>query len=328
MREIVPPDPSGRKPKLLDEVREVLRANYYSTRTEEAYVAWIKRFILFHGKRHPKEMSGAEVSRFLSSLAVKGRVSPSTQNQAFSALLFLYREVLRLPLDDLGAVTRAQRTRKTPVVLTKVEARSLLAQLEGIEWLMVILLYGSGLRLLELLRLRVKDVDFAYAQITVRDGKGNKDRVTMLPVEAAAALQRQIERRRLEHERDVQAGRGSVYLPFALERKYKSAAGNFLWQYIFAAKGFSKDPRSSEVRRHHMDEVTVQRMIKRASAGAGINKLVTPHTLRHSFATHLLENGYDIRTVQDLLGHKDVSTTMIYTHVLNKPGLTVRSPAD
>jgi integron integrase len=320
------PDATG-KPKLLEVVRERLRAGYYSLRTEEAYVGWIRRFVAFHGRRHPRTMGAPEVTAFLTDLAVTANVSASTQNQAFSALLFLYANVLAQPLGPLQAV-RAKRPRKLPVVLTKEEVQRLLAQLEGVEWLMAMLLYGSGLRLLEMLRLRVKDVDLGYLQITVREGKGQKDRVTMMPMGAVEAWQRQLARRRLEHAADVAAGRGEVFLPFALERKYPGAARSWEWQYVFAATAESVDPRSGAVRRHHIDEATVQRMVKRAAARAGLAKPVTPHVLRHSFATHLMENGSDIRTVQELLGHKDVSTTMIYTHVLNRPGLGVRSPAD
>ena len=324
----VPSNPATGKPKLLDEVREVLRAKSYAFRTEEAYLGWIRRFILFADKRHPKEMGGREVARFLSHLANDGQVSPSTQNQAFSALLFLYKEFLKQPLDQLPAFTRAKRERKAPVVLTKEEVRRLLGQLEGVDWIMATLLYGSGLRLLEMLRLRVKDLDFGHGQITVRDGKGGKDRVTMLPERVLEPLKRQLERRRLEHQHDLKEGGGSVYLPFALAARYPKAGKAWNWQYIFAARGTSVDPQSGELRRHHVDEVTVQRLVKRAVEKAGITKPATPHTLRHSFATHLLENGSDIRTVQELLGHKDVSTTMIYTHVLNRPGLAVRSPLD
>ncbi|HEV7867050.1 MAG TPA: integron integrase [Chthoniobacteraceae bacterium] len=324
----MPADKVARKPKLLDEVRELLRAKYYAIRTEEAYLGWIRRFILFSGKRHPKEMGGRDVARFLSHLANEGSVSPSTQNQAFSALLFLYNGYLEQPLHELPPFTRAKRERKTPVVLTKEEIKRLLAQLEGTDWIMAMLLYGSGLRLLEMLRLRVKDIDFGYGQITIRDGKGGKDRITMLPEGVTEPLKRHLERRRLEHGQDVQECGGSVYLPFALASKYPKAARAWTWQYVFAAKSVSTDPRSGEVRRHHIDEVSVQRLVKRAVEKAGITKPATPHTLRHSFATHLLENGYDIRTVQELLGHKDVSTTMVYTHVLNRPGIGVRSPAD
>jgi integron integrase len=326
--EVMPEPPLFGKPRLLDQVRARLRANFYAIRTEEAYLGWMRRFILFSGKRHPKEMGAREVAGFLSHLANVGHVSPSTQNQAFSALLFLYNDFLEKPLGDLPAFKRAQRQRKVPVVLTKTEAKRLLSQLEGVEWMMAVLLYGSGLRLLEMLRLRVKDVDFGYSQITVRDGKGGKDRVTMLPEGVVAALKRHLERRQREHQEDVKTGGGGVHLPYALAIKYPKADKAWAWQYVFAARSSSRDPRSGNLRRHHIDEVTVQRLVKQAAGKAGIDKLVTPHTLRHSFATHLLESGSDIRTVQELLGHKDVSTTMIYTHVLNRPGLAVKSPAD
>jgi integron integrase len=316
------------KPKLLDRAREILRASYYSRRTEEVYVGWMRRFILFHDKRHPRDMGGAEVAAFLTDLTVRGDVSASTQNQAFSALLFLYAKVIGRPLTDLGPVERATRPKKVPVVLTRQEAQALLGQLEGVDWIMASLLYGSGLRVLEMLRLRVKDFDFGYGQITIRDGKGGKDRVTMLPGKLVEPLRRHLARRKLEFERDAEAGSGSVYLPEALGRKYPAAATSWVWQYVFAAAKLSRDPRSQALRRHHVDEVTVQRGVRGAAVRAGIAKPVTPHVLRHSFATHLLENGSDIRTVQELLGHKDVATTMIYTHVLNKPGLSVRSPLD
>jgi integron integrase len=273
-------------------------------------------------------MGAAEVAEFLTDLAVQQKVSASTQNQALSGLLFLYAEVLGKPLGDLGLVERARRPKKVPVVLTREEARRLLAQLEGVEWIMASLLYGSGLRLLEMLRLRVKDVDFGYGQITIRDGKGGKDRVTMLPKGVAEPLKRHLARRKLEHQQDLQSGGGSVYIPEALARKYPGAVKAWAWQYVFAAARVSSDPRSGEVRRHHLDEVTIQRLVRRAAERGAISKVVTPHVLRHSFATHLLESGSDIRTVQELLGHRDVATTMIYTHVLNKPGLSVRSPMD
>lgn len=323
-----PEFPAVGKPKLLDRARDILRVNYYSRRTEEVYLGWMRRFILFHGKRHPQEMGEAEVAAFLSHLTLEGKISASTQNQAFSALLFLYAKVLGQPLAELGPVVRATRPKRVPVVLTKAEARGLLAQLEGPEWIMASLLYGSGLRVLEMLRLRVKDLDFGYTQITIRDGKGGKDRVTMLPQGLVEALRRHLARRKLEFERDAKAGMAGVYLPEALARKYPAAAGSWPWQYVFAAGKVSRDPRSEAWRRHHVDEVTVQRAVRAAAVRADIAKPVTPHVLRHSFATHLLESGSDIRTVQELLGHKDVSTTMIYTHVLNKPGLSVRSPLD
>ena len=317
-----------RKPKLLERARDILRANYYSRRTEEVYLGWMRRYILFHGKRHPRELREPEVGAFLSHLTVQLDVSASTQNQALSALLFLYARVLGHPLGALGEVERARRPKKLPVVLTRAEARRLLAQLEGAEWLMASLLYGSGLRVLEMLRLRVKDVDFGYAQLTIREGKGGKDRVTMLPAGLAEALRGHLGRRRAEHGRDRAAGVAGVWLPEALARKYPAAPGAWPWQYVFAAGRVSQDPRSGETRRHHVDEVTVQRAVRGAAGRAGIAKAVTPHVLRHSFATHLLESGSDIRTVQELLGHRDVGTTMIYTHVLNKPGLGVKSPLD
>lgn len=316
------------KPKLLDQARDLLRAKYYSRRTEEVYLGWMRRFILFHGKRHPRELREPEVAAFLSDLTVRQDVSASTQNQALSALLFLYSHVLGRPLSSLGPLERSRRPRKVPVVLTREEARGLLAQLEGVDWIMASLLYGSGLRVLEMLRLRVKDIDFGYGQITIRDGKGGKDRVTMLPQTLVEPLRRHLARRKIEFQKDTHEGTASVYLPEALARKYPSAATSWIWQYVFAAAKCSRDPRSGALRRHHVDEVTVQRGVRAAAQRAGIGKPATPHTLRHSFATHLLESGSDIRTVQELLGHKDVSTTMIYTHVLNKPGLTVRSPID
>jgi len=322
--ENIPP----RKPKLLEQARNILRANYYSRRTEEVYLGWMRRYILFHGKRHPQELGEPEVGAFLSDLTVRLGVAESTQNQALSALLFLYAKVLGRPLRELGPVERARRPKKVPIVLTRTEARALLGQMEGTEWLMASLLYGSGLRVLEMLRLRVKDVDFGYSQITIRDGKGGKDRITMLPQGVAEVLRRHLARRRLEFGRDVETGVAGVYMPEALGRKYPAAATSWPWQYVFAAGRVGRDPRSGAVRRHHIDEVTVQRGVRTAAQRAGLVKAVTPHVLRHSFATHLLEAGSDIRTVQELLGHRDVATTMIYTHVLNKPGLTVRSPMD
>jgi len=315
-------------PKLLDRVRWRLRAKHYSIRTEEAYIEWIRRFILFHRKRHPDEMGEQEISEFLSHLAVEKNVSASTQNQAFSALLFLYQQVLDRKLDFIDNVQRVTRPAKLPVVFTPAEARTVIAHLKGDYRIMTELLYGSGLRLMECLRLRIKDIDFGYGHITVRDGKGLRDRITVLPERLRGPLQLHLQRVREIHERDVAAGRGRVYLPFALERKYRSANRSWAWQYVFPADKLSVDPRSGEKRRHHVLEKNLQNAIKVAVKRAGIPKAANCHTFRHSFATHLLENGQDIRTVQELLGHKDVSTTMVYTHVLNKPGLAVRSPLD
>jgi integron integrase len=313
--------------KLLDQLREVLRLKHYSYRTEQAYVDWVRRFILFHDKRHPAEMGAPEIQAFLAHLAVEGNVSASTQNQALSALLFLYREVLHKEIDPV-LLPSAKRPQRLPTVLTRDEVRRLLNYLDGVYKLMAQLLYGSGLRLMECVRLRIQDVDFEYRTITVRDGKGEKDRIVPLPETVIPELRRQIERVRLLHEEDLAAGYGEVYLPDALERKYPNAAREFIWQYLFPAAQHSVDPRSGKVRRHHIDPSGLQRAVKQAAREAGIPKRVTPHTLRHSFATHLLQAGYDIRTVQELLGHKDVRTTMIYTHVLQRGGLAVRSPLD
>ena len=317
-----------KSPKLLDQVRDRLRTRHYSLRTERAYVDWIKRFIWFHGRRHPRELGAAEVEAFLSHLAVAREVSASTQNQAKSALLFLYREVLEIELPWLDNVTQAKTPQRMPVVLTVAEVQRVLARLEGTVWLMASLLYGTGLRLMECVRLRMKDMDFERLEIMVRDGKGAKDRVTMLPGRLVAPLQAHLERVRKLHEEDLVAGYGEVYLPNALARKYPNAAREWGWQYAFPSRNLSVDPRSGVTRRHHADEKALQRAMKRAVQEAGIAKPATPHTLRHSFATHLLQSGYDIRTVQELLGQKDVSTTMIYTHVLNKGGKGVRSPLD
>ncbi len=316
------------KHKLMDQVRARIRTKHYSLRTEEAYTQWIRRFILFHNKRHPLEMGKVEVEAFLSALAVERRVAASTQNQALNAILFLYREVLEKPLDWLDNVTRAKRPARLPVVLTTDEVQRLLAQLVGTRWLVVSLICGTGMRLMECLRLRVKDVDFDYRQIIVRDGKGAKDRVTMLPQSLTAPLRQHLEKVRLLHQRDIALGHGAVYLPYALDRKYPNAAREWGWQYIFPSATLSTDPRSGIVRRHHLYEKTVQRAVKLAVRNAGIVKPASVHTLRHSFATHLLETGYDIRTVQELLGHQDVSTTMIYTHVLQTGGRGARSPLD
>jgi integron integrase len=315
-------------PKLLDLVRREIRSRHYSIRTEEAYTRWIKEFIFFHNKCHPADLGEPEVTAFLAHLALDRHIAASTQNQALSALLFLYRHVLKQPLDWLDSITRAKRPERVPVVFTRAEVQAILTQLDGQTWLMASLLYGAGLRLTECLRLRVKDVDFGYSQITVRDGKGGKDRVTLLPESLKAPLQRHLAKVRARHEQDLRQGFGAVYLPFALERKYPAANREWGWQYVFPAAKRSVDPRSGAVRCHHVDEQILQKAVKVAIRAAGINKPGSCHTFRHSFATHLLEDGYDIRTVQELLGHKDVSTTMIYTHVLNRGGKAVHSPLE
>lgn len=321
------------KAKLLDQLREVLRVKHYSLRTEEAYVLWVRRFLKFHRDRlgswqHPRELGATEVGAFLNHLANAEHVAAATQNQALNAIVFLYGSVLNLELGEFGEVVRAQKPRRVPVVLSREEVGRLLGAMEGTGRLMAQLLYGTGLRLMELLRLRIMDVDFERHQIVVRGGKGDKDRVTMLPEKLQAELQRHLARVRLLHEQDLQAGFGEVYLPEALARKYPSAAKEWGRQWVFPARARSRDPRSGVVRRHHAPETGLQRAVKAALHLSGIAKPATCHTLRHSFATHLLESGYDIRTVQDLLGHKDVSTTQIYTHVMARPGLGVRSPLD
>ncbi len=316
------------KPKLLDRVRLAMRAHHYSPRTEEAYVAWIKRYIFFHGKRHPSDMGADEVTRFLSSLALDGRVAASTQNQALSALLFLYREVLQQDLPWLEGVVRAKRPLRLPVVLTREEVQAVMTHLRGTPKLMATLLYGAGLRLLECARLRVKDVDFGVNHILVRDGKGQKDRVTLLPATAQADLVRHLEAVSQQHLRDLSKGAGWVALPGALERKYPNAGREWAWHWVFPATSTYVDRETGKRHRHHLHESVIQRAVKEAVRRAGVAKPATPHTFRHSFATHLLEDGYDIRTVQELLGHKEVSTTMIYTHVLNRGPAAVRSPAD
>jgi len=314
--------------KLLDQVRDALRLKHYSIRTEEAYVDWIKRYILFHSKRHPKDMGLAQVQAFLTHLAVEGQVAASTQNQALSALLFLYREVLKIDLDTPLDAVRAKKPSRLPVVLTRAETHQVIQGLAGMYQLMAKLLYGSGLRLMECVRLRVKDIDFDLREIGVRDAKGGHERVTMLPASLVTPLQEHLQRVKLLHERDLAAGLGQVYLPYALERKYPTASVEWGWQYVFPSDRLSLDPRSGLRRRHHVDESNLQRAVKDAVRLARVAKPASCHTFRHSFATHLLESGYDIRTVQELLGHQDVKTTMIYTHVLNRGGLAVRSPLD
>lgn len=322
-----PPTP----PKLLDRVRLALRSRRYSHRTEKSYVAWIRRFILFHGKRHPDEMGAPEVVSFLTSLATERSVAPSTQNQALAAVLFLYRVVLRRELEGLDAAVRAHAPRRLPVVLSRDEVRALLQELRGLHptyGIVGTLLYGGGLRLLECLRLRVRDIDFERRQVMIRDGKGKKDRPAVLPRAVEPDLRRHLERVRRLHERDLAGGHGRVELPYALARKYPGASAEWSWQWVFPASRISWDPRSERLLRHPLHESAVQRAVTLAGRQAGIQKRVTCHVLRHSFATHLLEEGSDIRTVQELLGHRDLKTTMIYTHVLRQGPAGVRSPAD
>lgn len=319
---------SAQPPRLLDQVRQRVRRLGLARRTEEAYVGWARRFILANDKRHPAEMGAPEIERFLTSLAVGGSVSASTQNQALSALLFLYKQVLGVELPWLDGIERAKKPQRLPVVLTRPEVAALLGELTGTPWLMASLLYGAGLRLMECVRLRVKDVDFGKAELVVRQGKGGKDRHTMLPGALVAPLQAQVEEARRIHQRDLEAGFGRVWLPDALARKYPQANAEWGWQYLFPASVRSCDPRDGQERRHHLDESRLQRAVKQARVRAGLAKPATCHTLRHSFATHLLEDGYDLRTIQELLGHADVSTTQIYTHVLNRGGRGVMSPLD
>jgi integron integrase len=316
------------KPRLLDHVRDRIRFRHYSIRTEQAYLDWIKRFILFHCKQHPGSLGAPEVEAFLTHLAVDRGVAAATQNQARSALLFLYKDVLGIELPWLDGVEPARTPVRLPVVLTRDEVVSILRSLKGVHALIGPLLYGTGMRITECVRLRVKDIDFARLEIVVRDGKGAKDRVTMLPRRAASSLREHLDVVHATHELDLRAGFGLVYLPQALQRKYPDAARAWGWQYVFPAPNRSIDPRSGIVRRHHLSDQSFQRAMRQAVRDAGIAKPATPHTLRHSFATHLLDSGYDIRTVQELLGHSDVSTTMIYTHVLNRGGRAVVSPLD
>ncbi len=316
------------KPKLLDQVRDAIRAKHYSFRTEKTYVSWIRRFILHHGTRHPKTMGEAEVRDFLTYLAVKRQVSASSQNQALAALIFLYREVIRQELGWVEGIVRAKRPERLPVVLTRAEVRAILDQLHGRKLLMAELLYGGGIRLMECLRLRVKDVDFEYKQLIVRDGKGQKDRVTLLPAASCERLAAHLADVRRVHEHDLTLGYGFVPLPFSLARKYPNADREWAWQFVFPASKRCRDPRTGKSVRFHIAESALQRAVKEAVRSAGIAKPASCHTFRHSFATHLLEVGYDIRTVQQLLGHRDVRTTMIYTHVIKRGGLAVLSPLD
>ena len=315
-----------RRSPFLEQVRNAIRVRHYSIRTEEAYLGWVKRFILFHGKRHPRDMGEAEVGAFLTHLAVQGRVAAATQNQALNALVFLYKAVLERPLADIDGVVRAKKPQRLPVVLTPEEVRSVLRHLSGAHWLVACLLYGSGLRLMEAVRLRVKDLDFDHRAILVRDGKGAKDRVVTLPDSLITPLRQHLEHVRLLHDKDLADGLGAVYLPFALERKYPRAPREWHWQYVFPSASRSVDPRSGIERRHHLDESSIQKAVRGAVRKAGVQKPASCHTLRHSFATHLLERGMDIRTVQEQLGHRDVRTTQIYTHVLQRGASAVISP--
>ena len=315
-------------PKLLDQVRALMRMRHYSYQTEQTYLKWIRRYIGFHNIRHPVEMGAAEVEAFLSNLAVERNVAASTQNQALAALLFLYREVLSVNLPWLDKFTPAKKSSHVPVVLTKEEVKIIISQLKDTNWLIANLLYGSGLRLQEALRLRVKDLDFGFRQIVVRDGKGGKDRFTVLPSILVEPLQKQLKAAEKLHELDLRSGLGGVVLPFALARKYPNAEKEWAWQFVFPSKSLSVDPRSGSKGRHHVSPSSMQKSFKDALRRSRVLKNASPHTLRHSFATHLLQDGYDIRTVQDLLGHKEISTTMIYTHVLQNNRLGVRSPAD
>jgi len=314
--------------KLLEQVRDALRTKHYSYRTEQSYMEWIKRYIMFHGKRHPKDMGAAEVQAYITYLATERQVAASTQNQALSAILFLYHYVLQVDLALPANIVRAERPKRLPTVLTHQEAMLVIGKMSGVTQLMAKLLYGSGLRIMECLRLRLKDIDFGSHQLIIRDGKGEQDRVTLLPDSIVSELQMHLDLVRVIHQRDLKEGYGKVFLPYALERKYPNASKEFIWQYVFPASVRSIDPGSKRTRRHHLDPTVLQKAVRQAAQSAGINKPVSPHTFRHSFATHLLQNGYDIRTVQELLGHKDVKTTMIYTHVLQRGGLAVKSPLD
>jgi integron integrase len=316
------------KPKLLDFVRQTMRLKHYAIRTEDTYTDWIKRYILFHGKRHPSTMGAFHIKQFLTHLAIDRNVSASTQNQAFNALIFLYRDILRRRMEELSDIPRAKNSKHIPAVFTRDEIRRLLKEMTGTYGLIATFLYGTGMRLMEGLRLRVKDIDFEQQHIIIRDGKGSKDRITMLPASLADDLRVHLAKVKHRHQQDLVDGGGSVYLPSALSVKFPRLDREWGWQYVFPADRLSRDPRSGTWRRHHMDESGLQRAVKNALRHAGINKHAGVHTLRHSFATHVLEAGHDIRTVQELLGHKHVSTTMIYTHVLNRPGISVKSPLD
>jgi integron integrase len=320
-------EPKGKK--LLDQYSEFLRNRHYSLRTEKTYIGWVRQYILYHRKRHPREMGVDEINAFITHLVNQKTVSASTQNQAISAILFLYRNVLQIGLDEKALISiRPTRPKRVPTVLSREDAKKVIGHMEGIYKVMTQLMYGSGLRLMEVMRLRVKDLDFANRQIVVRDGKGENDRVTTFPGVLFEPLRLHLQQVKAQHELDLSRGYGTVHLPYALARKYPNAEREFAWQYIFPARDLSIDPVSGAKQRHHLNEANLQRAVRQAAKLARIDKPVTPHAFRHSFATHLLENGYDIRTVQELLGHKDVKTTMIYTHVLNRGGLAVKSPLD
>lgn len=316
------------KPKLLDQLREGLRARHYSRRTEQTYCNWVRRFIYFHNIRHPAEMAEKEINAFLTHLAVKEKVSASTQNQALSALLFLYRRVIGREIGDLGDVIRARKPKRLPIVMTRKEVKAVLSNLKGDKYLMASIMYGAGLRLSECLHLRVQDIDFDRNEILIRDGKGSKDRITMLPKSLKASLKDHLKKVNILHHKDLEDGWGSVPMPAALDRKYPNAPKDWLWQWVFPQENRWKNIRTKEQGRYHIDPSLVQKAVRNAVRNAGLTKRATSHTFRHSFATHLLEGGYDIRTVQELLGHNDVKTTMIYTHVLNRGPAGVKSPID
>ncbi len=315
--------------KLLEQLREQLRARHYALRTEKTYISWARKYILFHNKRHPKNMGAEEINTFLTHLALEKKVAASTQNQALSAILFLYRYVLNIKFDQSALIySRPKKRKYVPTVLSKEEAKDILQRMNGVYLLMTQIMYGSGLRLMEVLRLRVKDLDFANRQIIVRAGKGGDDRITTFPNLLLEPLRLHLNQVKALHQKDLFDGFGTVYLPNALDKKYPNANKEWIWQYVFPANKRSKDPRTGINQRHHLHETSLQKAVKQAARLAKIEKRVSPHTFRHSFATHLLEAGYDIRTVQELLGHKDVKTTMIYTHVLNRGGMAVHSPLD
>ncbi|MBD3224730.1 MAG: integron integrase [Caldithrix sp.] len=321
-------DSTTGQPKLLTQLRGVIRALHYSFKTEKAYIDWVKRYIYFHNKRHPKDMGGEEISAFLTHLAVKEHVSASTQNQALCAIIFLYKHVIKKEIGEVGDLIWAKKPVHLPQVFTAEEILNVLANLQGEQWLAGMLMYGSGLRLQETVSLRVQDIHFEYNQITVRNGKGEKDRVTMLPARIVSDLKKHLARVKKQHESDLIEGYGSVYLPYALDKKFPNANKEWGWQYVFPANNLSKDPRNGVIQRHHLHSTTLQKAVRRAIKKAGIERLAGCHTFRHSFATHLLQAGYDIRTVQELLGHRNIKTTEVYLHVLNRGGLGVRSPVD